>query len=489
MRKKEMPKIKTVSIAPTIEAPEELIQSVESALDVFSNNPLLKGIKIKITKIPQGIKAQVIGQSGKKEALATDVFVGDRRWLKGDIDRRQFELTKTAVVEALSDYTNQNLFWGSLVGVRPSKLYRLIRERGFTQQEAELILRSVYGIKDEKIRLLETVYNKQKGISLLDDKSISIYIGIPFCPTRCTYCSFAAYPLSTHGHLKQPYLEALYRELVEFREYFGEKGIEISSVYVGGGTPTSLTAEELNKVLSLLPKTNELTVEAGRPDTIDREKLHVLKEKGTDRVCVNPQTLNEKTLQLIGRAHTVEEFFQAVELAREVKIPILNIDLIAGLPKENIGDMENTLEKILALEPENVTVHTLAAKRASTWYKELQSWPLPTTIETEKMVNLTAIKLREAGLAPYYLYRQRQMAANLENIGYAKEGSECYYNIIMIEELQTVVGMGAGASTRFVGEVISRVVNPKCPATYVKRLEELIRLKKENLDNLFLRIN
>ncbi|MDD4263391.1 MAG: radical SAM protein, partial [Firmicutes bacterium] len=230
--------------------------------------------------------------------------------------------------------------------------------------------------------------------------------------------------------------------------------------------------------------TDELTIEAGRPDTIDSEKLAIFKKAGVERVSVNPQTLNEKTLKLIGRDHTVEEFFRAVEEVRKAGIPVLNIDLIAGLPGENLTDMQNTVNRILELDPENVTVHTLALKRASLWYKDVKKWSLPSSTVTEEMVDEAKKKLMQKSLKPYYMYRQRHMAANLENIGYAKRGAECYYNIVMIEELQTVIGVGAGASTRFVGERISRVVNPKCPSMYAKRVNELIREKREYLAQL-----
>lgn len=475
------------SLTPIIEAPAELKTAILSALNIFPRSSArLRGITIKATKSDNSVEVVVSGVDGTAVGLAKDPFPTDKRWNTNDMARRWGELAKTASVKALSVYTGENLYWGSLEGVRPSNLWRLLRQRGFSNQETELILNSIYGVATEKTQLLKELYLKQEKMVFADNNSISLYIGIPFCPTRCAYCSFAAYPLKTHGHLKKPYLEALYYELAELRDYFAQRRVAIKSIYIGGGTPTALEAEELRQIFSLLPETEEFTVEAGRPDTIDRAKLLAMKEAKVDRISVNPQTLKESTLKLIGRKHTIEDFYKAVDLVREIGIPVMNIDLIAGLPGENAEDMDNSLERILALKPENVTVHTLAAKRASTWYKELDRWPLPSSLETEKMVVNAANKLNQAGLHPYYLYRQRHMAANLENVGYALEGQECYYNIVMIEELNTVVGAGAGASTRVVNQAIERIVNPKCPATYANRVTDLLKAKKNNLDRLFL---
>ncbi len=469
-----------------IESPNNLEQTLKSAIDMFFYQRKPPKLTIRVSEMPETVIVEVFGEDKKAVGMARDVLAGDNRWLKTDLKRRKGELTKTAAVGALADYTKRKLFWGSLEGVRPGNLYRLLLERGFNLEETELILKSIYGLSVEKAKLLESIYQKQTKIcSQKTKRAVSLYIGIPFCPTRCAYCSFAAYPLSSHGHLKKEFLKALYKELRELNSFFLANKISVDSVYIGGGTPTSLTALELQELVELLPNTKELTVEAGRPDSIDPQKLAVLKAGGVNRVCVNPQTLNQKTLDLIGRSHTLPQFFQAVSLVREAKIPVLNIDLIAGLPGESVLDMEFALDKILALAPENVTVHTLATKRASRWYQELKNWSLPLEEETLQMVALASQRLKEARLKPYYLYRQRHMAANLENIGYAIEGTECYYNIVMIEELQTVVGLGAGASTRFLGKTISRVINPKCPATYSQRVGDLIKVKKENLTRLF----
>lgn len=471
--------------SPSIEAPKYLLETVYGALNIFEDNPLLKDLKIKVKEERSGISAEVIGPRGRSTFTTSNIFCDDRRWKTGDLKQRPHQLTKTAVVVALAKYTGENLYWGSLEGVRPSRLYRFLRERGFDANETELILKSIYGVNGEKSSLLESLYEKQNIFLKGETKNgISLYVGIPFCPTRCSYCSFPAYPLKTHGHLKNEFLQALLLELKEIKSFCESNSLAVKSVYIGGGTPTSLTKTELSSILELLPKTDELTIEAGRPDTIDSEKLAIFKKAGVERVSVNPQTLNEKTLKLIGRDHTVEEFFRAVEEVRKAGIPVLNIDLIAGLPGENLTDMQNTVNRILELDPENVTVHTLALKRASLWYKDVKKWSLPSSTVTEEMVDEAKEKLLQKSLKPYYMYRQRHMAANLENIGYAKRGAECYYNIVMIEELQTVIGVGAGASTRFVGERISRVVNPKCPSMYAKRVNELIREKREYLAQL-----
>ncbi|NLU54219.1 MAG: coproporphyrinogen dehydrogenase HemZ [Firmicutes bacterium] len=475
--------------SPVIEAPEFLRDTVLGALRIFEDNSL-EGAKITVVQDGPRVFAEVKGQNGSTRGEAEDVFVGDSRWEKEDLERRPFQLAKTALMKAIAEYLGENLYWGSLEGVRPGRLYRSIRERGFAETEAELILSSVHGVTRQKTDLLQNLFDKQNRLVGGNEKdAISLYVGIPFCPTRCSYCSFAAYPMKTHGHLKKEFLPALFFELEAMKSFFESNHLTVKSIYIGGGTPTSLTATELAEVLARLPETDELTVEAGRPDTIDQDKLEIFNKAGVDRVSVNPQTLNEKTLRLIGRDHTVEQFFAAVEEVRKANIPILNVDLIAGLPGENAGDMQDTVERIMELQPENVTVHTLALKRASSWYKDFKKWPLPSSKVTERMVEEAQTRLFSSGLLPYYMYRQREMAANLENIGYAKAGAECYYNIVMIEELQTVVGVGAGATTRFVGETISRVVNPKCPSTYAKRVDELIREKREYLAQLLGLVN
>lgn len=375
--------------------------------------------------------------------------------------------------------------WGILVGVRPAKLVHRLIDRGFSREKIIFLLTDVYGVNRSRRELLLDVVERQRRFFLPDvNNPVSVYVGIPFCPTRCGYCSFAAYPLETHAHLVRGFLMALHQEIEAMGELLQERGIKVQSVYLGGGTPTTITGADLEKLVGLLNKyfhadqCQEYMVEAGRPETLTRETLAILKANGVQRISINPQTMHDRTLQLIGRAHTADQIRKAFALAAECRFEHINADLILGLPGEDEADFASSLEEILKLGPDHITVHSLALKRASSFRLNLDQLALEQR-RGEAMAQYAQDRLACAGMAPYYLYRQRYIFSDLENIGYAKPGAESIYNVQMMEERQTIIGLGGGAITKLVSPDLKvvRHANPKCPAAYAQQIGSIISAK------------
>ena len=403
---------------------------------------------------------------------------------KNKIKRRLYVL--------LMQQTGKLLPWGTLTGIRPTKIAMTKLAEGETEEQIFRHMKDTYFTSDEKIHLsIEIAQRERKLLSTIDYKEgYSLYVGIPFCPTTCLYCSFTSYPIGKWKDRTHEYLDALFKEL----DYVAEKkkGCTLDTVYFGGGTPTSLSPEDLDRLITKLKVTfdfsavQEFTVEAGRPDSITREKLEVLKKHGVGRISINPQTMKQDTLRLIGRRHTVEDVVDRFKLAREVGFDNINMDLIIGLPEETLEDVQATMEAVKALAPDSVTVHSLAIKRAARLntmkevYKDLK-------IEnTQEMIDLTARYAREMGLEPYYLYRQKNMAGNFENVGYAAPGKACIYNVLIMEEQQTIIGCGAGPTTKrlFAEENrIERCENVKDVEQYISRVEEMIERKEKLLSD------
>lgn len=392
--------------------------------------------------------------------------------------------------------------WGTMTGVRPTKIVMNSLLSGHSQEQLRRELRETYLCSEEKIRLGMNIAAKEAALleQIHYEQGYSLYISIPFCPTTCLYCSFPSYPWGQFSHLAESYLQALKTELSAMAEAMGDR--RLSSIYIGGGTPTTLSAEQLREltlhVKSCYPVSEdcEFTVEAGRPDSITREKLMALREQGVERISVNPQTMQQKTLDLIGRKHTVEETEGAFRLARELGFSNINMDLIIGLPGETVSDFEDTLGRIQALNPDSITIHSLVIKRASRLRSVLeeQAAALGKSVEElergrgeqmEQMLLLGERFAAEQGYEPYYMYRQKNSAGHAgstgqENIGFAHPGRECLYNILIMEEKQTIVACGAGASTKLyhsdLGQV-SRVENVKSITDYIDRVEEMIDRK------------
>ncbi len=373
--------------------------------------------------------------------------------------------------------------WGMLSGVRPVKLPTKAMEEGATPRQAEAELRDRYRVSTDRRRLAMDC--AQASFSLkqsLKENEISLYVGIPFCPTRCAYCSFISSSGSANK-LIPDYLECLLQEIDAAGEATLAAGKTIRSVYIGGGTPTTLEADQLrtlleriNQAFQLKPGT-EFTVEAGRPDTITQEKLEAIREGGGTRISVNPQTMSDKVLETIGRSHRAGDIRQAYDLARQTQVGEINMDLIAGLPADTVEGFQDTLNQVIAMDPENITVHTLALKKGARLRQE--EIVLPTGEEVAQMLDYAWDRLREAGYLPYYLYRQKFTSGSFENVGWCKPGTLNVYNICMMEELHTVLSLGAGGVTKTIGGgTVRRMANPKYPQEYIRDIDRVLQDKK-----------
>lgn len=396
---------------------------------------------------------------------------------------------KTALYELLCEVTGRTLPWGTLTGIRPTKIPMAFYDGGHSREEAAEHLRQIYKVSGEKIRLCTKVASNEKRIleGIDEERSFSLYVGIPFCPTICLYCSFSSYPLNVWAKEVDNYLEALFKEIRQVSRMVDKSCL--TTVYMGGGTPTSLNAEQMDRLLCTLEENfdldiaREFTIEAGRPDSIDMDKLRVMKGHGIERISINPQTLNQKTLDVIGRRHSVEDVERAFAMARQVGFSNINMDLILGLPGENSEDVEKTLEGVRQLAPESMTVHSLAVKRASRLNQNLELYPPAPQEEVNRMIDMAWHEAEAMGMEPYYLYRQKNMAGNLENVGYAKTGKECLYNILIMEEKQSIVAVGAGGSSKILYPAenrIERVENVKSVKDYIERIDEMIERKHHN---------
>ncbi len=393
---------------------------------------------------------------------------------------------KTACFLMMKEKTGMTPPWGSLTGIRPSRiLYELLAD-GLDEDSAVRELSDRFYVHADKAELLRDIIHMQRGLIDAPADEYDLYIGIPFCTTRCAYCSFASGELG-NGSLVEPYLEALLSEIRKSAELMHERGLKIRSAYMGGGTPTALTAPQLDRVLSEAQKcfagAREWTVEAGRPDTIDRDKLTVMKEHAITRISVNPQTFSDTTLRIIGRAHTAKDTLDAFALAREMGFDHINMDLIAALPGEGRAEFERTLGITTDLHPESITVHTLAIKRSSRLHE--QGYSQIGADAAEEMVTLARQTMNAAGYKPYYLYRQKYMAGNLENVGYALPGHACLYNIDNMEETTKILALGAGAITKWLyprERRIERAPNVKNIAQYIARVDEMVERKRALID-------
>lgn len=399
-------------------------------------------------------------------------------------DTADFELEiATLLFKALTELTSYTPSWGLLTGVRPSKLMLKLREEMGEEKAVEYFGKKLL-VSGEKTRLaLNVARCEEKIISLSKPESFSLYISIPFCPTRCSYCSFVSHSIEKTKKLMQPYVENLCREIELTGKIAKDLNLCLESVYFGGGTPTTLSPEQLESLLSAVRESFDLsscfeyTVEAGRPDTVTREKLEVLKRNGVGRISINPQTFNDKVLENIGRRHTSEQTLRAYETARSVGFDSINMDLIAGLSGDTLESFSYTLDKINELSPENVTVHTLALKRSSTLAGDTTG--LSSGVLANSMINLSHEKL--SAYEPYYMYRQSKSLGNLENVGWCKKGFECAYNVFMMEECHTILACGAGAVTKLKdpnSNLIERIFNFKYPYEYNDRLSQLLERKE-----------
>lgn len=394
---------------------------------------------------------------------------------------------KQGLYQILSGMTGKELPWGTLTGIRPTKIPMKLLEEGQSKETIRSYMKDTYFASDEKIELSIEIAERELDILKQIDyeNGYSLYIGIPFCPTTCLYCSFTSFPLVTWRAKVDAYLDAVERELDYVAVKFGKK--HLNSIYIGGGTPTTLEPYQLDRLIRKircsfdLSDCKEFTVEAGRPDSITREKLETLKKWDITRISINPQTMKDETLKIIGRRHTVAQTVESFKLAREIGFDDINMDLIMGLPEETLDDVKCTLEQIKALKPDNLTVHSLALKRAARLNMFKEDYKDYKMVNTTEHMNLTAECAKEMGLEPYYLYRQKSMAGNLENVGYASPGKAGIYNILIMEEKQTIVACGAGTVTKRVyGDGrIDRCDNVKDVKLYMEKIDEMIARKQK----------
>lgn len=436
------------------------------------------------SELKQGIASAMLYRRGEKVSEWSMEY--DESTLT---EKEQKRIIKRTIYELLMKETGIRPQWGLLTGVRPAKLVSIMLEEGKPDEECMRFLTEDYLVMEHKAELAVKVAKaEQKILAGNKPEEISLYIGIPFCPTRCLYCSFTAYPLHQYKNRVDEYLDAMFKELDWLAAY--SKNFIMKNIYIGGGTPTSLNEAQLERLLQKVEElfhpdeTMEYTVEAGRPDTITREKLRLMKEYRVNRISINPQTMNDKTLMAVGRKHSVDDIRRVFWEAREEGHENINMDLILGLPGENAEDVRNTMEEIMKLEPDNVTVHTLAVKRASRLREELDQHDMTTADTLEEMLNIAAEYAEKMGMEPYYMYRQKNMVGNFENVGYCHPGKEGVYNVQIMEEKQTILAAGAGASTKTVDpetDRIERVFNVKSIEDYIGRIDEMIERKRTGL--------
>lgn len=386
----------------------------------------------------------------------------------------------------LCNFTGLTQPWGILTGVRPVKLLRRLAEESSEEQAVKKFEKDFF-VSNEKIALSrETEHNERKILELSKPESFSLYVGIPFCPSRCSYCSFVMASIERAEKLIEPYTKLLCEEIKRTAEIANKLGLRLETVYFGGGTPTTLSAEQLDTVLRTVNNSfdmstcREFTVEAGRPDTIDIAKLFALKENKVDRISINPQTVNDEVLKTIGRKHTAQQFFDAFELARKCGFDNINTDLIAGLPTDTPESFKNSLDSIVRLNAECITVHTLCMKRASRLTTEGVTLDLQQARDAREMLAYTQNILGQNEYIPYYMYRQSRMVGNLENVGWSKRGFESLYNVYVMDETHTILACGSGGVTKLKRnnpDYLERIFNFKYPYEYIDRFDELIQRK------------
>ncbi|HZG74078.1 MAG TPA: coproporphyrinogen III oxidase [Chondromyces sp.] len=452
-------------------------------------------------QLKEGATLSVSASLTEKES-GTEYHAHFKKEIPEEEGKEYFRKIKNAVshtfLDVLQQYTGMVQKWGILTGVRPTKLLHRKNRSGVPQSTAHRQLQEEYMISEEKINLMQRIVDRQ--LTMVPDlyelqKEVSIYIGIPFCPTKCAYCTFPAYAIQGKQGRVESFLGGLHYEMEKIGQWLKEKGVKITTVYYGGGTPTSISAEEMDvlyermyEVFPDVENIREITVEAGRPDTITPEKLDVLKKWNIDRISINPQSYIQETLKAIGRHHTVEETIEKYHLARKMGMNNINMDLIIGLPGERTKEFAYTLNETEKLMPESLTVHTLSFKRASEMTRNKEKYKVADRSEVEEMMNMAEDWTIDHGYVPYYLYRQKNILGNLENVGYAMPGQESIYNIMIMEEVQTIIGIGCGAASKFIDPKTGKIehfANPKDPKTYNERYEEYTDKKIEKLNQLF----
>ncbi|MDE6035905.1 MAG: coproporphyrinogen dehydrogenase HemZ [Ruminococcus sp.] len=445
----------------------------------FSENPEnAKGNNYVVAGVENNRIFTQICIDGKKYQSEKNIQPIDEKYTEHELCRLIYHILK--------DVTGISTPWGMMTGIRPVKKVTELMERGAEFSEIREILTEKYELSPEKLKLAyDTAVNQMPILENINHKAVSLYISIPFCPSRCSYCSFVSHSIESAGKLIPDYVRCLCRELEIIGYMIKENNTPVDTVYFGGGTPAAIPAQDIRTIMECVQKNfdldniREYSFEAGRPDTITEEKLHIIKSLGADRISINPQTLNNDVLQAIGRRHTAEDTLIAYELARKAGFRNINTDLIAGLPEDTPESFRNTLDRIVDISPESITIHTLTLKRSSNLFAQgLENITNP----AQEMVDYSIQKLMTSDYQPYYMYRQKNTVGNLENIGYAKKGYESYYNIYIMDETQTIIGAGGGASTKLVypdNKKITRIHNYKYPYEYISNFDNLMTKKEE----------
>ena len=376
--------------------------------------------------------------------------------------------------------------WGALAGVRPTKITTKHMLEGGSEKSAAALLRDVYYVTPERRELaMDCSVSTVNATKLLEPTDLSLYVGIPFCPTRCAYCSFVSRSVGKRTELLEPYLGALMKELNATGELLANSGRKVRTIYIGGGTPTTLSAQQLARLLDAignsfdLSRCIEFTVEGGRPDTLDQEKLETIRAHGADRMSINPQSMIDTVLRASGRPHRAADVLRSYEQAVAAGYKAINMDLIAGLPTDSVEGFCRSLDEVAALDPANITVHTLALKKGADLFEQREN--LPSAEEVTAMVAYANDKLRHLGYKPYYLYRQKYMSGSFENVGWSRDGLDCLYNIYMMEEVHTILSLGGGGMNKvnFPDGSLKRFHNPKFPEQYIEMIDDVLLQKKE----------
>ncbi len=430
------------------------------------------------------------------------ILVGEKRFEFGEklpkavvnegahIDGTYKNKLKSFYYQVMTEVTGKELPWGNLIGIRPTKLPMNMLGEGKSEEEIASFLKTEHFVSEEKVKLSIEIAKREKALlsPLHIEDGYSLYIGIPFCPTTCLYCSFTSYPICVYKNQVERYIDCVMKEMDFVAEAYRDKYLD--SVYIGGGTPTTLEAEQLDRLISAIEEHFDLshilefTVEAGRADSITEAKLRVLKKHSVSRISVNPQTMKDETLRLIGRQHTVEQVRKAFALAREVGFDNINMDIILGLPGEDAEDVRETISEITKLYPDSLTVHSLAIKRASRLNRWIEENGISHLNNTDETMDIAAAGARNMDLLPYYLYRQKNMSGNFENVGYAREGKFGIYNILIMEEMQTIMALGAGSISKrvFPDGRIERADNVKDVGIYMDKIDEMIERKRKLIE-------
>lgn len=453
-------------------------------------------------------KIKVLGElSGEKDnitvitracgnEISVEAFVFEKHKIKRQSVFAQSDIRSMLSIlfyEVMSDITGLDYPWGILYGVRPARFMHSLDAK-YSKEKAEEIFKNQYLVSESKISLVRRVAeNENKIISLSRSDSCSLYVSIPFCPSRCAYCSFVSHSIENASGLVDSYVALLVRELQDLSAYIKNNNLRLETIYFGGGTPTSLSAENLSKIFEAIKNNfdlsalREYTVEAGRPDTVTPEKLIAIKNAGAQRISINPQSFNDDVLHAVGRRHTSKQTLEAYRLAEEIGFDNINMDFIAGLPADNFNSFKSSIETAVSLNAPSITVHTLSLKSGAFMASPEGEFKACSTELTSQMVDFSRAFLTDSGYEPYYMYRQGKCVGNLENVGWCKKGYECLYNVFMMDETHTVFAVGAGGVTRLKNQKtgkIERIYNYKYPYEYIRSFDEILK-RKEYINSFY----